>query len=796
MNKYLEYYQFHEKDEDGNILCLYCIVKSNDNKVDLQFISDYDEALEELRNFAYDNKIHNVDELKNSSRVHLQATNKEFRNMLENKYDFDTSNIDNFNEVIGHVKSVENPIDFGKILNPKPTKKNSVIEKLKNLKIKGVKKLAVRLAIIASAGFLGFAGIKGCSKKGTTDDLEIDQQMIDAENETKNNDSTPLTFYSDVQDANDINTTTSNLSNFQIYLNQSSEATKNYMNAFKETLGAFNSVARNYIDASKNSRLGLDVYNYTAFKMSILGENFGNTVDNVSTYWYRNDLYHDYVKTNHQIKQLATVQQQRTGLAKALDTAEQQEFYQKYEDMIIDLNKTTDDNEKIAKAENILSQIKTDFNMDSDNFDPETLLKSDPKYVAVMPMIRSVYDRAKNSNYENLPDAERMNSLSKTYRAIVKGNIFKAADSIEVKESITPSYEMFMTEIANQLDNVNLYVIDEERNIKDTELYKQNKTLPVKAKEETQPTTNNSDIDVETLENTGVAEVDIPDYSTDDDNYDYQEEEVSDDTVANENDTTEEVEETVSDDTPQIIETDEGTVSDTIDNSDNTTIDNDQIIESEEDVANSMNDAISNGGYAETPDGWQIDDDYKIDGTDVIDGSVSDITVEDYSTDVATEEVPTTTEPTEEHSANEDVPVTTESTDEYNITESEENYNTPQEQPTDDQSVSEESVITEETPVYDETTTDTNDYTVDNTQYTDNQSDITTYEMSETVAQAPISTEQAGADLTQEQAIDQVISYNANGINAIPVFNTSNNSWKVQVIDTPVKEAQPVKYSI
>ena len=98
--------------------------------------------------------------------------------------------------------------------------------------------------------------------------------------------------------------------------------------------------------------------------------------------------------------------------------------------------------------------------------------------------------------------------------------------------------------------------------------------------------------------------------------------------------------------------------------------------------------------------------------------------------------------------------------------------------------------------MYDETTTDANDYTADNTQYTDNQSDITTYEMSETVAQAPISTEQAGADLTQEQAIDQVISYNANGINAIPVFNTSNNSWKVQVIDTPVKEAQPVKYSI
>ncbi len=29
MNKYLEYYQFHEKDEDGNTVCLYCIVKES-----------------------------------------------------------------------------------------------------------------------------------------------------------------------------------------------------------------------------------------------------------------------------------------------------------------------------------------------------------------------------------------------------------------------------------------------------------------------------------------------------------------------------------------------------------------------------------------------------------------------------------------------------------------------------------------------------------------------------------------------------------------------------------------------
>lgn len=52
------------------------------------------------------------------------------------------------------------------------------------------------------------------------------------------------------------------------------------------------------------------------------------------------------------------------------------------------------------------------------------------------------------------------------------------------------------------------------------------------------------------------------------------------------------------------------------------------------------------------------------------------------------------------------------------------------------------------------------------------------------------------AKLDQEQAIDQVISYNANGVNAIPVFNADDNSWHVQVIETPVEEIKPVQYNI
>ena len=75
MNKYLEYYQFHEKDEDGNTVCLYCIVKRTDDGICLQFEKDYNTALKELKEFAYDNEIYTTEELKNSSKLHLQVSN-------------------------------------------------------------------------------------------------------------------------------------------------------------------------------------------------------------------------------------------------------------------------------------------------------------------------------------------------------------------------------------------------------------------------------------------------------------------------------------------------------------------------------------------------------------------------------------------------------------------------------------------------------------------------------------------------------------------------------------------------
>ena len=52
------------------------------------------------------------------------------------------------------------------------------------------------------------------------------------------------------------------------------------------------------------------------------------------------------------------------------------------------------------------------------------------------------------------------------------------------------------------------------------------------------------------------------------------------------------------------------------------------------------------------------------------------------------------------------------------------------------------------------------------------------------------------AKLTQDQAIDQVISYNMKGMNAVPVFNATDNSWRVEVINDSAKEVKPVQYNI
>lgn len=858
MKEYLEYYQFHETNENGEVICLYCVVTNDEHgKIKLRFIKEYDSAIKELREFAYSNSLYTIDELKSSNMLHLQVSNENFRKMLKSKYNYNADDVDNFSNKVGTVEETKEKIEFGDIINNNPELvspsileenndspaedyeiidpseseltspytftensnssaetgnpsesapveseqesmesdeddklgiKEKILRKIKKLKsLKKIKKLAIRFTAITAAIFLGGVGLKNCSKSGQSNDFYVEN----TNNENSNTQNDDIYYYDeDVQQSyvpsNVSSNNYENVSTFQIYLNQSCKTTRDYMNNFKNNLSEFNDLARNYIDVSKKSRLGLDTDNYTAFQMALLGNEFGTYADNVSSYWSYEDLLNNYLKTNVQLKQLSTVQRQSSGFYKILETKEQQDFYQKYENMIIDLNSTTDDNEKIDKTESILSQIKQDFNMDSEDYNPEALVKSNSKYVAVMPLVRSVYERAKNRGYDNIPSSTKMKELSAACKNVAKENILDALTSINVKRSITPSYEMYTSEIESELKSKDLYVIDDERSIKDTNLYKSMKKLPRKVAE----------IEIVESQDNNIEES-TPVYSTSDDNFEYYDDtnDITDvSTTTEETNSDEEItqtEENIDDSetvvepteednindfalADQIIESDEGTVADNNNSiDDSATVEqpgnadnSDQIIESEEDIVNSMNGAINSGGYVEAPDGWQIDNSHLIDGTDIIDGSVSDITIE--------------------HAEN----VSNDSGELEN-----------------DQTTYSENSTVEEIPVYDDTSNDTfnedqtysevNDTFNTPEQAYDNSADVAAYQIDETAETEDTLPEEMAVKLSQEEAIDQVIAYNDNGINAIPVFNSTDNSWSVKIIDnTPVNEIEPVQYSI
>ena len=109
-------------------------------------------------------------------------------------------------------------------------------------------------------------------------------------------------------------------------------------------------------------------------------------------------------------------------------------------------------------------------------------------------------------------------------------------------------------------------------------------------------------------------------------------------------------------------------------------------------------------------------------------------------------------------------------------------------------------MVTEEEPVYEGTVSSTD--SINDTNITEDNStiqedtDVTTYQVDETVTDEVAPVEQTVAKLTQDQAIDQVINYNTRGMNAIPVFNAKDNSWRVEVIDNATNEVKTTQYNI
>ena len=63
-------------------------------------------------------------------------------------------------------------------------------------------------------------------------------------------------------------------------------------------------------------------------------------------------------------------------------------------------------------------------------------------------------------------------------------------------------------------------------------------------------------------------------------------------------------------------------------------------------------------------------------------------------------------------------------------------------------------------------------------------------------SQTDTNDDQMVASMTPDDIVDQVLSYNANGINAVPVYDTNTGSWRTQIIDEPAQSENVSRISM
>ena len=64
------------------------------------------------------------------------------------------------------------------------------------------------------------------------------------------------------------------------------------------------------------------------------------------------------------------------------------------------------------------------------------------------------------------------------------------------------------------------------------------------------------------------------------------------------------------------------------------------------------------------------------------------------------------------------------------------------------------------------------------------------------VASNETNNDQVVASMTPDAVVDQVLSYNANGINAVPVYDANTGSWHTQIVDEPTQNENVSRISM
>lgn len=655
--KIVGFYQFHEvNQETGELENLYCIVEQDEKgNYTSRYIADFDQANIELVNFYRSMGYKSVDELlEDKEHFGRQLNNQIFRKKLEEVYGIDTSDTENFFEKLESLEEEEKlPI---KNLNVR----NGFFHKLVN-KIKQYKKRVIAgvAAVAVIAGSIFGCHLNRESKTGdavaivdTNKEDDLEQEIVSLTKEEEMNEMIENTY---------------------------DEKIKSYMKNFRDRIFGFNKLASKYVD-SKNRTLGLTTGQLTAKDMAILGDQFGNTIDNMRDIKDPSVYNTNFRDADKVITQASLLETTGSGLWSHFPDTEIAKFATKYESSIVALNQADTKDAKKKHTEDFLKMVEKDFGINKKDFNAKETLQNNKKLLAVMPIVKAFVLKAENS-IKDTDFGNAFEKIEKAYNEVSEENIKKAIKSLTPTEN-SNAYEDYMEKIKAAMEEKEIYPSLGVADLSSTKDYQEALKLPKIENEDNivsivpveTPITTPSPLPVveqPTVEPIGIesnyddtpsysyeddssyssdpVDSEVPDYTTDDENFEYEGEK----------------EEEVPTETPEVTLTPDEA---------------DDTLQKEIDDANQ---AIDDGGKGKVPEDFEGAPGV-VDENGYFDGSIEDITTDNSGVVESEEEVDQNLTPQES---------TADAS--YEVTESEENYATSD---TTDVPVEEVPVVEQEAP--------------------------------------------------------------------------------------------------
>lgn len=469
--KKIESIAFYEREKNGEKVREACVFYENGKYK----ILSYEDGQKETIRYARENNFKSINELKLYGDVNTFSEEEfmcTYPEIAEKVFANDSNKLNKLSKIIDSIK------------NKKKTKKTK--KSTSSGVVKTIKRKFKRLAIFAGILFLASSSyklVKNSFNNDSDKNIESDKDSEKDAVKNKKYDNIYDLLY-DI-DANINMTKKSAISSITSYLT-------NYNLTF----------ANDYVDSKTNTKLAHTwdeaLVNYLAYN-NLSQEEVNQIFDTYSLDLQK--LEKAYESSIKQDVLACTVMTSSTGKEKLIISNKGQDFYTKYEKMMITYNSKVSANtyeNKVKIAENFYKTVKKDFYLNTD--DKKEI--ADYK-LSVIPIIKTFNNLTKNMDLENKLDSDEkdyidcLSDFDYVYKKIAgyknKLDSYNKASKSLGEESSEISYEELKELVIDELKSKDCYnVANSERNIKDNEDYQKNIEESKKKVTNVSTSTNNS----------------------------------------------------------------------------------------------------------------------------------------------------------------------------------------------------------------------------------------------------------------------------------------------------------------